>query len=66
MQSTGTIILEILLNAKSLYIYFYNIYYYSKLDSNLLFLEILEQKKFLFVKKYRFFYVINNEKGIIL
>lgn len=47
----GTIALEMLLEGKSAYIHLHNIYYYPELDFNLLFLEILEKKRFLFIKK---------------
>lgn len=51
MQDISTIILEMLLDGKSMYIYLYNIYYCFELNSNLWFLEILEKKRFGFVEK---------------
>lgn len=46
IQNVNTILLEILLDSKSIYIYFNKIYYCCELSSNLLFLVILEKKEF--------------------
>lgn len=43
--------LKILKKKKSLYMHLYNIYYCSKLDFNLLLLEILKKKIFKFSSK---------------
>lgn len=66
LQSAGIVTLKMLLDGKSTYVYFYYVYYCPELDFNLLSLKILEKKRFRFVGKQGFFYVINNEKDTIL
>lgn len=51
VKSSGTIALKTLIDRKSLYVYFCNIYYCPELDSNLLLLGVLEKKGFQFLGK---------------
>ncbi len=51
---------------KSAYVHFYNVHYCPELDFNLLSLRILEKKRFQFVWKQGFLYVIDNEGDKVL
>lgn len=65
-QSVSIIILKTLLDNESAFVYLQNVHYCSEFDSNLLSLKILEKKKFQFVGKQGFLYLIDNEKDKVL